>query len=107
MKYVVGVIGNSSSGILEASSLRKGTINIGNRQKGRLCAKSVIHCPANKEKILKALELLTSAKFRRTLKSVKNLYEQKSTSLKIARVIEKSVHEKFGIKEFHDLKGTK
>lgn len=103
MKYCAGVIGNSSSGILEAPSLRVGTINIGNRQEGRLCARSVIHCQAKKAEILKALDLLASDKFQNMLKNVKNFYAQKNTSLRIARTLEGFVYRKPKIKEFYDL----
>ena len=50
MQFVDGVIGNSSSGLLEAPSFQIGTINIGDRQKGRLKAKSIIDCEPTKKK---------------------------------------------------------
>ncbi|HBM15418.1 MAG TPA: UDP-N-acetylglucosamine 2-epimerase (hydrolyzing) [Lentisphaeria bacterium] len=105
MKYCAGVIGNSSSGIVEAPSLKKGSIDIGNRQKGRISAGSVIHCPAKRIEILKALDVLGSDKFQKGLKSVVNMYEKRNTSQKIVKVIEDYIDRKSEIKEFYDLRG--
>ena len=58
MKYVNGVVGNSSSGIIEAPSLKKGTVNIGKRQKGRVQAKSVINVNFEKKNITDAIKKL-------------------------------------------------
>ena len=57
LQYVDAVVGNSSSGLAEAPSFRIGTINIGDRQKGRIKASSVIDCEPNKDSILKSLIL--------------------------------------------------
>ena len=72
LKYVDGVIGNSSSGLLEAPSFRIGTINIGDRQKGRICAESVINCNPDRHSIKKAINYLYSTEFKQILKNVKN-----------------------------------
>ena len=58
MCYVDAIIGNSSSGIIEAPSFKIGTINIGDRQKGRIKANSIIDCLPNKESIKNAIEYL-------------------------------------------------
>ena len=60
LKYVDGVIGNSSSGIIEVPSFKKGTINVGERQEGRLKSKSIIDCKPYKDEIIKAIEKLYS-----------------------------------------------
>lgn len=52
------IVGNSSSGIIEAPSLHTPTVNIGNRQKGREAAKSILHVPTNISSIHKAVQLL-------------------------------------------------
>ena len=70
IKYVDGVIGNSSSGLLEVPSFKKGSINIGDRQKGRLKAESVIDCEASNLDISHALEKLFSLDFQQNLKYV-------------------------------------
>lgn len=56
VKYSTFVLGNSSSGIIEAPALGTPTVNIGNRQKGRLMAETVIHCENTKIEIIKAME---------------------------------------------------
>jgi UDP-N-acetylglucosamine 2-epimerase len=56
MKHASLVIGNSSSGIIEAPSFQVPTVNIGDRQKGRVCADSVFHCGESVEAISKSIE---------------------------------------------------
>ena len=63
INYVDGVIGNSSSGLIEVPSFSKGTINIGDRQRGRLKAESVIDCDPFKQSIVNALQHLYSDTF--------------------------------------------
>lgn len=55
--YVDAVIGNSSSGLYEVPAFKKPTINIGDRQKGRLKSSSVIDCPPEKEAIIQAIQM--------------------------------------------------
>ena len=74
IKHFDGVIGNSSSGLIEVPSFKKGTINIGDRQKGRIKAQSVINCKPEKSSILKSIEKLNSSDFQRTLKKVSKSY---------------------------------
>ena len=58
IKVVDFVIGNSSSGIIEVPELNKFTINIGDRQKGRLMTKNIIQCNPNKKDITKKINLI-------------------------------------------------
>ena len=74
MKHADGVVGNSSSGLLEAPSFQKGTINIGDRQRGRLQAASVINCKPTRQSITTALAQLYSADFQLGLGKVQNPY---------------------------------
>lgn len=74
LAYVDAVVGNSSSGLLEAPSFNIGTIDIGDRQKGRLKADSVIECEATAGSIRSALEKLYSDSFQASLPSVSNPY---------------------------------
>ena len=74
MKHVDGVVGNSSSGLLEAPCFQKGTINIGDRQRGRLQAASVINCKPTRQSITTALAQLYSADFQLGLGMVQNPY---------------------------------
>jgi GDP/UDP-N,N'-diacetylbacillosamine 2-epimerase (hydrolysing) len=87
MKWVDAVVGNSSSGIAEAPSMGVGTINIGERQKGRLQAASVINCPPMKADILAAIDRLYSPEFLENITTVKNPYGDGGASEKIVRVI--------------------
>ena len=66
LKYVDGVVGNSSSGLLEAPSFKIATINIGDRQLDRLQAPSVINCPPIKSKIVKSIKKIYSKNFKKT-----------------------------------------
>lgn len=87
LAQIDGVVGNSSSGLAEAPSFSIGTVNIGDRQKGRLRAESVIDCDPTKSSILKALEKLYSPAFKSTLSSVSNPYGNGGASTDIARVL--------------------
>src|SRR3990167_11001283 len=84
------MVGNSSSGLAETPSFKIGTINIGDRQKGRIKASSVIDCEPNKESIKKAFEKLYSKEFQEALKSVQNPYGDGCASLKIVEEIKKA-----------------
>jgi GDP/UDP-N,N'-diacetylbacillosamine 2-epimerase (hydrolysing) len=99
---VDGVVGNSSSGLAEVPSFRKGTINIGDRQRGRLMANSVINCDPERSRIEAALSTLYSHSFQASLATVKNSYGDGGASEKIVAHI-KSV-ELDGIlkKRFYD-----
>ncbi|MFW6029919.1 MAG: UDP-N-acetylglucosamine 2-epimerase [Halanaerobiales bacterium] len=81
------IIGNSSSGIIEAPAFRVPTINIGDRQKGRIKASSVIDCKPFKENILRALRTIESGKFEKNLKEVMNPYGIGNTSEMIVNII--------------------
>ena len=88
IKYVDGVVGNSSSGLLEVPSLRKGTINIGDRQKNREKASSIINCAPDSKSISNALSKLYSKDFQSKLKNVINPYGNGGASLKILKILE-------------------
>ena len=103
MKYVDGVVGNSSSGIIEAPSLKVGTLNIGNRQKGRIKATSIINCGSSYKEIQKGLEQLLSAPFKKKLSRVKNPYGKGGTAEKIFNIINNEALEGLLKKEFFDL----
>ena len=88
LQFVDGVVGNSSSGILEVPTFRKGTINIGNRQNGRLKAESVIECDPAKVSILNAIQIMYSRDFQEQIKSVSNPYGVGGASKSIVTVLE-------------------
>lgn len=87
LQYVDAVLGNSSSGLIEVPSFHIPTINIGDRQRGRVCAKSVINCGNTIQEIENALQRAMSDEFRHNLLSVENPYEKEDTSNKIVEII--------------------
>jgi GDP/UDP-N,N'-diacetylbacillosamine 2-epimerase (hydrolysing) len=87
LKFVDAVVGNSSSGLIEAPSFQIGTINIGDRQKGRLQAANVIQIDPDKNSILKGFNILYSENFKKTLKSVENPFGMGGVATKIHQVI--------------------
>jgi len=87
VSHVDGVIGNSSSGLAEVPSFRKGTINIGDRQRGRLQAKSVINCEPTRQSIATAVKKLYSTDFQINLNKVRNPYGEGGASEKILQLI--------------------
>ncbi|MBN2452640.1 MAG: UDP-N-acetylglucosamine 2-epimerase (hydrolyzing) [Candidatus Omnitrophica bacterium] len=103
MRIVDAVVGNSSSGIMEAPSFRVGTINIGSRQRGRIKSRSVIDCRPLRSDIVRALKELYSAKFQNSLRNVKNSYEGRNASLKIWTILKKHKFEKWTKKSFYDI----
>jgi len=89
LKYFDGIIGNSSSGLLEMPSFKKGTVDIGDRQRGRLKAKSIISVNAKKNDIIRGINKLYSKKFQNKLKKTKNPYGDGGASDKIIKVLER------------------
>lgn len=87
---VDGVVGNSSSGLTEVPSFKKGTINIGDRQRGRLQAASIINCEPDTESISAALLKLYSAEFQVGLSQVVNPYGEGGASQAIVSKIKSS-----------------
>ncbi|MCT7509579.1 UDP-N-acetylglucosamine 2-epimerase [Aliarcobacter cryaerophilus] len=104
LQYVDAVVGNSSSGLAEAPSFRIGTINIGDRQKGRIKASSVIDCEANKNSIVKAFAKLYSKEFQNSLINVKNPYGDGYASKRIVEILKNVDLKNILKKSFYDLK---
>ena len=88
IKHVDGVIGNSSSGLTEVPTFKKGTINIGDRQRGRIKAESVIDCKPTTKSISDAIKKLYSSEFQQKLKTVKNPYGSGGASESIVETLE-------------------
>jgi GDP/UDP-N,N'-diacetylbacillosamine 2-epimerase (hydrolysing) len=103
MQFVDAVVGNSSSGIIEAPSFKKPTINIGNRQQGRIKSVSVIDCEPVTKAISAALEKVYSPEFQATLKTVKNPYEGSDTSKKIVDILLSTDLKNIQKKRFFDI----
>jgi GDP/UDP-N,N'-diacetylbacillosamine 2-epimerase (hydrolysing) len=107
MQYVDGVVGNSSSGLSEAPTFKIGTINIGDRQRGRIKAESVIDCEPKKESILMSLKTLYSKEFQRKLKDVKNPYGEGDGAKKIKEIIKEKDLTGILKKEFYNIEGDR
>lgn len=103
LQFVDGVVGNSSSGLAEMPSFKKGTINIGDRQKGRLMAESVINCPPITKYITDAIEVLYSAQFQNILRNVINPYGNGGASNQIIKVLESIELDRLIHKNFYNL----
>ena len=98
------MIGNSSSGILEAPVFGVPTVNIGNRQTGRIKPKSVIDCMPTKESILQAMNKAMDEKFLEEINNMPRLYGDGSTSKIIIEKIKETLQSGVNLmKEFYDL----
>jgi UDP-hydrolysing UDP-N-acetyl-D-glucosamine 2-epimerase len=97
------VIGNSSSGLIEAPVFKKPTINIGSRQKGRLKADSVLDCEETSESIAASIHQVLSIPFQRQLKSVISLYGEGKTSFLIKEKLKHVDLTNILQKKFNDL----
>ena len=104
-KQFDGVIGNSSSGVIEIPTIKTPTLNIGNRQRGRVFARSVINCPEPTKKNLKnKINLLSRLKSKQKDTFYHNPYYKKNTSSKIIKKLEKINFKKLEAKKFFDIK---
>ena len=104
LQYCEMVIGNSSSGIIEAPSFRIPTVNIGNRQEGRTRGKSVIDCDCTVEEITHALHLAQEMNKNGVLSNECNPYEGENTSESILRAVKDYLKKESGIKKkFYDI----
>jgi len=103
LRFSDGILGNSSSGIIEAPSLRKGTVNIGTRQDGRLRATSVIDCVPDRKAIARSISELYSPVFRKKLEETINPYGEGGASEKIVGIIEEQINTLTIKKKFIDL----
>jgi GDP/UDP-N,N'-diacetylbacillosamine 2-epimerase (hydrolysing) len=103
MKIVDVIVGNSSSGIIEAPSLKKATVNIGDRQSGRLKATSIIDCAPKKMDIKQSIETASSLKFKSTLLDVQNLYGEPGAVKKITKILMSNDLILSSKKNFYDL----
>ncbi len=103
MQYMDGLVGNSSSGLIEAPSFKIGTINIGDRQKGRLKAYSVIDCEPTIDSIQNAVKKLYSKSFIKQLQSTNNPYNGVDVAEKIVDIIKSFSLDNILKKSFYDL----
>lgn len=103
MRHMDGVVGNSSSGLIEAPSFGIGTVNIGDRQAGRLKTGSVIDCAPQQGAIEAALRQLFSDDFRNDLAGVENPYGNGGATTAILDVLRRHTVRGLQKKKFHDI----
>lgn len=103
LTHVDGVLGNSSSGLTEVPSFKKGTINIGDRQKGRIQAASVINSPANEISVSAAIDQLFSKEFQQALANTANPYGDGGASQRILQILKKAPLDGITFKVFNDV----
>lgn len=100
LKHMTAILGNSSSGIIEVPSFGIPTLNIGDRQKGRIAADSVIHCGYSVEEIKEGLEIVINY----TNHQIENPYHKEGTCAEILQTIKTYPLENLVQKSFYDLK---
>ena len=97
------IIGNSSSGIIEAPSFKKPVLNIGHRQEGRVMAKNILQAPLNVKEIRNAIDRASQKAFNDGLKDVVNPYAKNNVSKEITGILKSFSSEKLLEKNFVDL----
>ena len=97
------VLGNSSSGLLEVPTMKKATVNLGNRQSGRLESSSVISIKIDKRLIIKEIKRIYQKKFQKKLSFSKNPYGNGGSSLKILNILKKTKFKNLINKKFYDI----
>lgn len=97
------VLGNSSSGIIEAPTARTPTVNIGDRQRGRLKAPSIIDCAESADAITVAIEKALSPEFQKVATEGKTFYGEGGVSKRIKIILKATRLDGILLKRFHDL----
>ena len=103
MQQVAAVVGNSSSGLVEVPSFGIPTLNIGDRQKGRMAADSVYNCETDKQSVLKGLDIVLSEEFKQKAAATQNPYDKEGTAQAIFKVISTYPLDGLRQKHFYDL----
>jgi len=104
LQYVDAVVGNSSSGLIEAPSFQIATINIGDRQKGRVMASSVLNCKPSTKDILSSFDKINSSEFQDNLKATINPYGDGKTAKRIIKILKNIKLTNLLKKSFFDIK---
>ncbi len=102
LRYVTAVVGNSSSGLVEAPCFGKPVLNIGDRQKGRIRGEGVFDCLPVKDSIIMGLQKILTPEFRKKAVKAANPYEKKDTLKTIFEVLKRIEPEKITRKSFYD-----
>jgi UDP-N-acetylglucosamine 2-epimerase (non-hydrolysing)/GDP/UDP-N,N'-diacetylbacillosamine 2-epimerase (hydrolysing) len=104
LQYVSAVIGNSSSGIIEVPSFGIPSLNIGDRQKGRIAADSVIYCGTSMNEIKRGIELVLSKKVQQASAKTVNPYQKEKTTSNILNVLKVFPLDNLIQKSFYNIK---
>lgn len=104
MKYCGAVVGNSSSGLVEVPSFGIPTLNIGDRQKGRMAADSVLNCAADKSSILEGLDTIMSPELCEKAAKTQNPYDRPGTAQTIFNIISTYSLDQLNQKHFYDIR---
>jgi UDP-N-acetylglucosamine 2-epimerase (non-hydrolysing)/GDP/UDP-N,N'-diacetylbacillosamine 2-epimerase (hydrolysing) len=107
MRHAAAVVGNSSSGLIEAPGMGVPTVNIGDRQRGRLRAESVIDCGNSEKEITRALQTALSPAFRRLARRRLSPYGDGKSSPRIVKILKSVDLSGILFKTFYDLPGTR
>lgn len=102
-KYIDCMVGNSSSGLLEMPSFKKYSVNLGDRQKGRIKASSVINCKFISNEIFRKINYALNKKNQSKIQRIKNPYGNGGASKKIASILERIKFKKIINKKFYDI----
>ena len=103
LQYVKAVVGNSSSGIIEVPSFGIPTLNIGDRQKGRLASKSVVNSGTSKEEVIVGLKYSLSEEMQKAAKNYENPYAKPNTAQLIFQELKVVELTGLNLKTFYDL----
>lgn len=104
LKYAAGMIGNSSSGIIEGPASKIPTINIGDRQKGRVQADSILNCEPVKEDIVRTIQTALSDEVQNRAKNTRNPYGNGDTSNQIMQILKQYFQSPLRpTKQFYDI----
>lgn len=103
LQFVKAAVGNSSSGIIEVPSFGIPTLNIGDRQKGRLASKSVVNCGTSKDEVITGLKLCLSEEMQKAAKTYENPYAKPDTANLIYQELKNVELAGLNLKTFYDL----
>ena len=103
LQFVKAAVGNSSSGIIEVPSFGIPTLNIGDRQKGRLASKSVVNCGTSKGEVIAGLKLCLSEEMQKAAKTYENPYAKPDTANLIYQELKNVELAGLNLKTFYDL----
>ncbi len=104
MKYAAAMVGNSSSGIIEAASFQLPVVNIGNRQRGRIHERNVLQVGYERSSILNAIRQVTASAFRRSLDNLQNPYGGGKSAQRIVQTLrDVPLDRKLILKRFYDI----